>query len=98
MKFDIDFICDFAMLEGRLGRLSRCLWEVSGADWGACGIQRGSEEGAKRGLGAKVALSRLWDLIFKDLAGFGDPVGTLFGRSEGVLGAPETGPGGDRET
>ena len=66
--------------------------EAFGRSWGLhvppSGCQRGSKEDAKRGLGAKVAPSRLWDLIFEDLGRSGTCLGTLFGRSWGTLGAP----------
>ena len=52
------------------------------------GCHRESKEDAKRGLGAKVAPSRLWDLTFEDLGRSGISLGTLFDRSWGILGAP----------
>ena len=59
-----------------------------GLPWGAKWVPKGSKEDAKRGLGAKVAPSRLWDLIFEDLGRSGTSLETLFGRSWGILGAP----------
>ena len=45
------------------------------------GRQKGSEKGAKRGLGAEVAPSRLWDPILDDLGGSG----SRFGEHLGVI-------------
>ena len=88
MKFHIDLDSDSVWFEARLGSLLVQFLEPLGGLGGSLGRRRESEEGAKRGLGAKVAPSRLWDFIFEDLGRSGTSLGTLFGRSWGILGAP----------
>ena len=63
-------------------------WGLLGAPSGGRRGPEGPEERAKRGLGAKVAPSRLWDLIFEDLGRSGTSLGRAFGRSWEILGAP----------
>ena len=95
LEFHIDLDSDSVSFEACLGSLLVQFSEPLGGLGGSLGRQRESEEGAKRGLGAKVAPSRLWDLIFDDLGGSGPPLGTHFerswwslGRQVGAEGAP----------
>ena len=76
----LNFNTDFVSFGIRLGFLLALFWEPLGGLGGSLGRQRESEEGAKRGLGAKVAPSRLWDLIWGAL-------GPLLGRFLGGLGS-----------
>ena len=66
LEFHIDLDSDSVSFEACLGSLLVQFSEPLGGLGGSLGRQRESEEGAKRGLGAKVAPSRLWDLIFED--------------------------------
>ena len=79
LEFHIDLDSDSVSFEACLGSLLVQFSEPLGGLGGSLGRQRESEEGAKRGLGAKVAPSRLWDLIWGAL-------GPLLGRFLGGLG------------
>ena len=88
LEFHIDLDSDSVSFEACLGSPLVQFLNPLGGLGGSLGRQRESEEGAKRGLGAKVAPSRLWDFIFEDLGRSGTCLGTLFGRSWEILGAP----------
>ena len=84
------FSNDFVSFGSRLGSLLALSgeplesWSFLGPP---SGCQRGSKEDAKRGLGAKVAPSRLWDLIWGAL-------GPLLGRFLGGFWAAKWEPKG----
>ena len=64
LEFHIDLDSDSVSFEACLGSLLVQFSEPLGGLGGSLGRRRESEEGAKRGLGAKVAPSRLWDIIW----------------------------------
>ena len=79
LEFHIDLDRESVSFEARLGSLLVQFSEPLGGLGGSLGRRRESEESAKRGLGAKVAPNRLWDLIWGAL-------GRLLGRFLGGLG------------
>ena len=78
-------IAIFEHLGCLFGSLLALFWEPLGGLGASLGRQVGAKGGPKRmqkGLGVKVAPSRLWDVIFKDLG----RSGTSLGRSWAPLG------------